>query len=37
MSLGLLKPGGALGLGRVLEPGEGCASQTWGLGVVPIM
>ncbi len=37
MGLRLLNPGVELGLGRVCESGEGCACQTWGLGVVPIM
>lgn len=37
MGLRLLSPGGTLGLGRVGESGESCASQTWGLRIVPIM
>ena len=37
MGLRLLGPGGALGLGRVGESGESCASQTWRLVVVTIM
>ena len=37
MGLRLLSPGGALGLGRVGESGESCASQSWGLVVVTIM
>ena len=37
MGLRLLRPGPTLGLGRVGESGERCASQTWGRLVVPIM
>ena len=37
MGLRLLSPGGTLGLGRVGESGESCASQIWGLVAVTIM